>query len=84
MDTLIKNTNPKHNPFTTIFAVLFFTIAFMLFVIPYFIETKQPVMWWTPLLPAGVGLIFLFMNDDYFNRLFNRADKVVGKKTDTE
>jgi len=27
--------------------------------------------------------LLMFINDSYFERIFNRAEKIVGKKTDT-
>jgi hypothetical protein len=87
---MLENVNPKHNPVTTILGTVFVTISAMMYlmkyVLPAFIIFKQdlPYEWYTPILPLGIGILLLFINDEYFNRIFNRADKVVGKKTDTE
>lgn len=90
MATLAENANPKHNPVTTTLGTIFVTISAMMYimkyVLPAFIVFKQdlPYEWYTPILPLAIGILLLFINDDYFNRIFNRADKVAAKKTETE
>lgn len=84
MADLVQNASPKHNPFTTIFGVILLTISAFLFVGPYFLTLKEPIAWWTPIIPLGLGLLLLFMNDDLFAKLFNRADKIAAKKTGTD
>lgn len=87
---MINNANPRTNPATTVMGVVFITISavmyVMKYVLPAFMEFKQelPYEWYTPLLPLVVGIILMFINDSYFNRIFNRAEKIVSKKTDTE
>lgn len=88
--SVIDNANPKRNPVTTLLGSLFVIVSLGMYVVKYwvpaFFQLKQeiPFEWYTPILPLLIGIILLFINDEYFARIFNRADKVVGKKTDTE
>jgi hypothetical protein len=90
MSEIIDNVNPRHNPVTTVLGCVFVTISavmyVMKYVLPAFMEFKQelPYEWYTPLLPLTVGIVLMFINDNYFNRIFNRAEKIVSKKTETE
>jgi len=90
MNDLINNANPKHNPITTILGVIFVMISAFMYAVKYFLpaffELKKEVEihWYAPIIPLGLGLLLLFMNDSYFARLFDRADKVAAKKTDTD
>lgn len=87
---LIENTNPKKNPVTTLLGAVFMSISATMYcikyVLPAFIHLKSdvPYEWHTPLWPLGLGLFLLFMNEKYFDRIFNRTEKIVSKKTDTE
>lgn len=87
---IIENTNPKKNPVTTVLGAVFMGISAMMYLIKYvlpaFIHLKNemPYEWHTPLWPLGLGLFLLFMNDSYFARIFNRTEKIVSKKTDTD
>lgn len=89
MGNIIDNTNPKHNPITTILGGLFLLISASMFVVKYilpaFIVLKQevPYEYWAPLIPLVIGLVLIFITDEYFGRIFNRVDKVAAKKTDT-
>jgi len=89
MGNLIENANPKKNPMTSWPGVLFIFISAVMFVVKYimpvFIILKQevPYDWWAPTVPLAIGILLVFINDDYFSRIFNRADKIAGKKTDT-
>lgn len=86
----IDNANPKRNPVTSLLGSLFVAISMGMYtvkyIIPAFFMLKQeiPFEWYTPILPLLIGIVLIFINDEYFARIFNRADKVVGKKTDTE
>jgi hypothetical protein len=88
--SVIENVNPKKNPVTTLLGAVFMTISAIMYsikyVLPAFFHLKSdmPYEWHTPLWPLCLGLFLLFMNDSYFDRIFNRAEKVVKKKTDTE
>lgn len=88
--SLIENTNPKKNPVTTLLGAVFMSISATMYcikyVLPAFIhlKTEIPYDWHTPLWPLGLGLFLLFMNEKYFDRIFNRTEKIVSKKTDTE
>jgi len=89
MANLIENVNPKKNPLTSWPGVLFIFISAAMFVVKYlvpaFVVLKQevPYAWWGPLVPLGIGILLIFINDEYFAKIFNRADKIAGKKTDT-
>jgi len=86
---LIENANPKRNPMTTFPGIVFLLISAIMYVIKYIVpafvvlKAEIPYEWYTPLLPLVVGLLLMFINDTYFERIFNRADRIVGKKTDT-
>lgn len=88
--SIIDNANPKRNPVTTLLGSLFVIVSLGMYIVKYWVPAffllKQdiPFEWYTPILPLLIGVVLLFINDDYFARIFNRADKVVGKKTDTE
>jgi hypothetical protein len=88
--SVIENANPKKNPVTTLLGAVFMTISAAMYCIKYVLpaffhlKSEMPYEWHTPLFPLGLGLFLLFMNDSYFDRIFNRAEKVVKKKTDTE
>ena len=84
MADLIQNADPKKNPITVIFGVILLTIASLLFAAPYFFTLKEPVAWWAPIIPFGLGLLSIFMTNDRFTQIFNRADKIAAKKTGTD
>lgn len=90
MGNLVENMNPKHNPVTSLLGGLFIFISAGMYIVKYmipaFVVLKQdiPYEWYVPLMPLAVGILLTFINDDYFARIFNRADKVAAKKTDTE
>lgn len=90
MGNIIANANPKRNPITSILGSFFIIISGAMYTVKYmvpaFFVLKQeiPFEWYTPILPLLIGVILLFINDEYFARIFNRADKVAAKKTDTE
>lgn len=90
MPNTFQNINPKRNPVTTLLGGIFIIISAGMYVVKYlvpaFVVLKQdiPYEWYGPIVPLVIGLVLVFMNDEYFARIFNRADKVVGKKTDTE
>lgn len=89
MGNLIENANPKRNPMTSWPGVLFILISAVMFIVQYivpvFFVLKQeiPYSWWVPIIPLGIGILLVFINDQYFDRIFSRADKIAGKKTDT-
>jgi len=89
MANLIENVNPKRNPMTSWPGVLFIFISAVMFVVKYIVPAffilKQeiPFEWWGPMIPLGIGILLIFINDEYFAKIFNRADKIAGKKTDT-
>lgn len=90
MADIMQNVNPKRNPVTTILGALFMLVSLLMYgvkyIMPVFVVFKQdvPYEWWTPIIPLLIGVVLAFINDEYFARIFNRADKVVSKKTDTE
>jgi len=89
MPTIIENANPKRNPFTAVMGILFMSVSLFMYVFKYFVPVlvvmKQeiPYEWYVPIIPLGLGLLLFFMNDDYFGKIFERFEKIVGKKTDT-
>lgn len=84
MADLVSNANPKKNPITTIFGIVFLTIAALLFVAPYFVTIKEPIAWWIPIIPFGLGVLLVFITTDDFKLILTRADKVAAKKTNTD
>jgi hypothetical protein len=90
MSQIINNADPKKNPVTTLLGCVFVSISAAMYgikyILPAFMEFKQelPYEWHTPVWPLLIGILLIFINDSYFNRMFNRAEKVVSKKTDTE
>ena len=88
--SLSQNINPKHNPVTSLLGGLFIFISAGMYIVKYmipaFVVLKQdvPFEWYVPLIVLFIGLLLIFINDEYFARIFNRVDKVAGKKTDTE
>lgn len=82
--------DPKHNPYTTITGVGFFIISFMMgliqWVLPAFIVLKKDMgyPWYAPLIPLAIGVLLIFMNDEYFAKIFSRGDKIIAKRTDTD
>lgn len=87
---MIENANPKRNPVTTVLGLVFILIsAAMLvvqYIVPVFFVLKQdiPYAWYTPFIPLGIGILLVFINDEYFAKIFSRVDKAAAKKTDTE
>jgi len=85
----IDNVNIKRNPVTSIIGGIFLLITALMYVVKYiipaFVVLKQdiPYEWYIPLVPLLIGIVLIFINDDYFSRIFNRVDKVAAKKTDT-
>lgn len=90
MPNLITNANPQKNPITTLLGGVFILISagmyIVKYIIPAFVILKQeiPYEWYVPMMPLLLGILLVFINDEYFSRIFNRADKVAAKKTDTE
>lgn len=87
---MIENANPKHNPVTTGLGVCFILISVVMylikFILPAFVVLKQdiPYEWYAPLIPLGLGLLLIYMNDEYFARIFNRSEKIASKVSGTE
>lgn len=90
MGNLTENINPKRNPVTTFLGGVFIAISAGMFIIKYlvpaFVVLKQeiPFEWYGPIIPLAIGILLVFINDDYFARIFNRADSVVAKRTETD
>ncbi len=90
MANIIENANPKKNPITSLIGGVFIMIGALmyvvLYIVPAFVILKQeiPFEWYTPIVPIVIGVVLVFLDDAYFARIFNRTDKIVGKKTDTE
>lgn len=85
-----RNYNPKHNPFTTVGGILFLIMSLIMgsiqWILPAFIVLKKDMdyPWYGPFIPLVISLLLIFMNDEYFARLFNRGDNIIAKKTDTD
>lgn len=90
MSNVMQNINPKRNPITSILGGVFILISAGMYIVKYlvpaFIVMKQeiPYEWYVPVVPLLIGILLAFINDEYFSRMFNRADKFAAKKTDTE
>lgn len=90
MASIIDNADPKHNPVTTIMGGVFILISggmyIVKYIVPAFVVLKQeiPYDWYIPIIPILIGILLVFINDNYFAKIFSRADKVAAKKTDTE
>lgn len=89
MPNTFENLNPKKNPVTSIFAGVFILISAIMYVVKYivpaFVILKQdiPFEWYVPLIVLAIGILLAFIDDNYFARIFNRADRVVAKRTET-
>lgn len=90
MANISENINPNKNPITTILGGLFITISAVMYSVKYIVpaffvlKSEIPFEWYSALLPLAIGIVLIFINDKYFERMFSRADKIVSKKTDTE
>jgi hypothetical protein len=86
---IIENMNPKKNPVTNILGGVFIIISAMIYAIKYIVpaffvlKAEIPFEWYAALIPLGIGILLIFINDKYFDRIFNRAEKIVTKKTET-
>lgn len=89
MQQLIDNANPKKNPVTSFFGGIFLSVSVTMFcvkyIVPVFVVTKAevPYEWYVPVVPLIIGLALIFMNESYWERIFNRTEKIIEKKTDT-
>lgn len=88
MSNILENANVKQRTtkFGWIFILISASMYVVLYIVPVFVVLKQeiPYEWWTPIIPLIIGIVLVFINDDYFARIFNRSEKIVAKKTDTE
>jgi uncharacterized protein YacL len=90
MGKIINNANMQRNPVTTMGGILGLAIAFIMtlikYVFPYFIALRQEVSYdWKAILGVlAVSVLLVFINEDYFRRIFNRGDKYAAKVTKTE
>ncbi len=90
MPNALDNMNPKRNPVTSILGGVFITISAVMlciqYIVPAFFVLKQeiPFTWYAPFIPLAIGILLVFINDDYFARIFNRADRITAKRTETE
>lgn len=77
----MKNLNPKQNPITTVFGILFLLVGLLIYSLPLFIEVKKDFTesWYTPLIPIGLGVILLFSPDS----LVNGIKRIIETKTQT-
>jgi hypothetical protein len=86
----MENLSPQKNPYTTLPGVTLMFVGIVMFLIQYvlpaFIVLKKEMdyPWFGPFLPMGIGLLLVFMNDQYFARLYRSVEKIIAKKTDTE
>lgn len=88
--SIVNNVSVKNHPLTTYPGIAFIFISigmyFIKFILPAFMTLKKeiPYSWWEPLAPLGLGILLIYMSDKIFERIFNRADRVVSKVTHTE
>ncbi len=86
----MENLNPTKNPKTTIPGYIIIGIASIMlcikYVLPAFVALKQEPAYpeWVPFAIMAIGVVFLFLTDEIFLRIFNRSEKIVAKRTDTE
>ncbi len=85
--SIVKNVT--RNPITTgmglfVFALIAFA-WFVEYILPTFVKLEQPLVlhWYWYAIGVFVALALIFMNDYYFNRIFNRGDKYAAKLTGT-
>ena len=84
---LIANADPKRP--TTKFGWLFIIIAAAMivvkYIVPVFYTPKEeiPYEWYIPGAVCLLGVFLVFLNEEYFSRIFSRVDKAAAKKTDT-
>ena len=76
------NLNPKQNPITTIFGVLFMLVSLLIYTLPLFMEVKKDFteVWYVPLIPFGIGILLLLSPDS----LVLGAKKIINRKTEKE
>jgi hypothetical protein len=85
----MENSNPKHNPYTTIpgLVLLLITASMLVvkYILPAFMVLKQPIEypWYMPVTIGGGGLLLVYMTDDYFAQMFSVGKNYVSKKTTT-
>lgn len=88
----VSTQNIKQNPYTTYPGITLLLLGVIMYVMEFIVAPFLPkeisvqfnYEWYKPLIPFGVGLLLIFMNDQYFGRLFNMSGKVVEKVTHTE
>jgi hypothetical protein len=83
------NLNPKQNPITTIFGVLFILAGLLMYTLPLFIEVKKDFTesWYTPLIPVGLGFLSLLSPDSLvtgIKRIIEVKTKTITKTETTE
>jgi RsiW-degrading membrane proteinase PrsW (M82 family) len=78
------SVNTKHS--TTVLGFIFILLSVAMIVVKYllpsFIELRvaDPYPGWVILIVILVGLILVYMNEDYFRELFGLGKKVAAKK----
>ena len=78
MQVLINNLDPGKNPVTTILGAILIILGASLYVLPFFVELRQPVDWYVVLSIAVVGICLLLIPDD----LRTALAKLINKKAD--
>lgn len=76
------NLNPKQNPITTVFGILFILAGLLMYTLPIFIEVKKDFteIWYVPLIPISIGFISLLSPDSIVKAIIS----FITKKTDKE
>lgn len=78
----MKNLNPFTNPITTISGVLFILLGLFMYALPMVMVVHKDftAVWWGPLIPIGVGALFVLSPES----LVRGADKTIDKFTDND
>lgn len=76
----MKNLNPKHNPITTIIAVVLITVGLGTLLMPIFLEPKKDLEEWVKWVLLLGGLGFLFAPDKMLGLVMNALSGITKTK----
>jgi hypothetical protein len=85
----MENSNPNHNPYTTIpgLVLLLITATMLIvkYILPAFMVLKQPIEypWYMPISIGLGGLVLVYMNDSYFADIFSTGKGYFIRRTTT-
>jgi hypothetical protein len=77
--SIIRNTT-RHK-ITSILGVLVMFLATLLWLATYFVDLKKDVNLWQLAGLFCIGIILLFLRDDFISVLFSAAGKFVNRKS---